>query len=122
MSNIQTHKAHLEEMLASITEELKTVGIHDPKNPSDWLAVPEAFDANEPDLNSAADTVEEWNERAGLVATLEPRYNNIVRALEKIESGTFGTCEVCEGAIEEKRLAVNPAARTCMAHIEEPVA
>ncbi len=121
MLDTQTHKARLEEMLALVIEELQSIGIHNPDNPSDWVAVPEEFDANEPDLNDAADTVENWNERAALVATLEPKYNDIMRALEKINTETFGTCEVCNGEIEERRLEVNPAARTCIAHIEEPV-
>lgn len=117
----QKYKTQLESQLEEITKELQAIGIHDPKNPSDWVAIPEAFDANEPDLNDAADTVEAWNGRVGLVATLEPRYNNIVLALKKIEEGKYGDCEVCGIKIEEKRLDVNPAARTCMAHMEEKV-
>ncbi len=114
-----TYKTRLEEMLVTITEELKTVGIHNPENPSDWLAVPEDLDTEEPDENLSADAVEAWNERAGLVSTLESRYNGIVSALERIESDTFGNCEVCGVAIEEARLNANPIARTCIAHIEE---
>ena len=121
MSDIQKYETHLTEELASITSALQTIGIHNPENPSDWIAVPKDLDAEEPDLNLAADNVEDWNERNALVATLEPRYNDIVRALGKISAGTFGTCEVCNVAIEEKRLEVDPSARTCMAHIEEPL-
>ncbi len=121
MSDIHTYEARLNEMLTVIISELKTIGIHNPENPSDWVAVPEEFDANEPDINDAADVVEDWNERNALVATLEPRYNDIVRALGKIKTGTFGTCEVCGVAIEEKRLSASPSARTCVAHVEEPL-
>ena len=119
--NAHTYEARLTEMLETITKELQAVGIHDPKNPSDWVAVPQDLDAEEPDLNLAADNVEAWNERNALVAALEPRYNNIVRALAKIADGTFGTCEICNAPIEEKRLTVDPSARTCIAHIEEPL-
>ncbi len=117
--NTDIYKTRLEEMLTSITLELKTVGIHNPENPSDWIAVPEELDAEEPDLNLAADSVEEWNERSGIVATLEARYNNIVRALARIEAGAFGVCEICNNEIEEKRLMVSPTARTCIAHVPE---
>jgi RNA polymerase-binding transcription factor DksA len=117
--NTDIYKTRLEEMLTSITDELKTVGIHNPENPSDWIAVPEELDAEEPDLNLAADSVEEWNERSGIVATLEARYNNIVRALARIEAGAFGVCEICKNEIEEKRLMVSPTARTCIAHVPE---
>ena len=116
---MDSYKTRLAEMLETITLELKSIGIHNPQNPSDWVAVPEELDAEEPDLNLAADAVEEWNERTALVATLELQYNNIVSALARIESNTFGKCEVCGKDIEENRLNANPVARTCIAHLEE---
>ncbi len=115
----QEYRARLEAMLVDITNELTTVGIHNPENPSDWIAVPEELDAEEPDLNLAADNVEAWNERSGIVATLEARYNGIKGALARIEAGTFGICEICQAPIEEKRLMVSPTARTCMTHLED---
>ncbi len=117
--NTQTYKERLEAMLRVTTDELKGVGIHNPENQSDWLAVPDNLDAEEPDQNLLADAVEGWNERNALVAALEPRYNNIVAALARINAGTFGTCEICGNIIEEKRLEANPAARTCITHLEE---
>ncbi|MFZ2253166.1 MAG: TraR/DksA C4-type zinc finger protein [Minisyncoccia bacterium] len=115
----QSYKVRLGEMLETITLDLKAVGIHNPQNASDWVAVPGELDTEEPDVNLAADAVEEWNERTALVATLEREYNNIVSALARIESNTFGNCEVCGEAIEENRLNANPTARTCIAHLEE---
>ena len=113
------YKVRLDEMLGAITEELTSVGIHNPKNKSDWIAIPRDLDVEEPDLNLAADAVESWNERTALVATLESQYNDIVRTLAKIEAGTFGICELCSSSIEEKRLFANPIARTCMTHIND---
>ena len=118
MPNSTAQKMRLEKMLADITEELKAVGIHNPKNPQDWIAVPRDLDAEEPDLNIAADAVEEWDERRALVAALETRYNNIVAALVRVDDGTYGTCDVCGKPIEEKRLEANPAAATCMTHLD----
>jgi RNA polymerase-binding transcription factor DksA len=106
-------------MLQELTKELSDVGIHDPKNPTDWVAVPEDVDTNEPDTNLVADVVEEWDERQALVATLERRYNDLNRALRKIDDGTFGTCEICATTIEDDRLHVNPAARTCKGHMND---
>jgi RNA polymerase-binding transcription factor DksA len=114
-----SYRARLNVMLEEITKELQTIGIHNPQNPSDWVAVPADLDAEEPDLNLAADNVEAWNERTALVATLESRYNGIILAQEKLEVGTFGTCELCAKEIEEKRLEANPIARTCMEHMNE---
>lgn len=117
----ETFKVRLQEMLEEITEELKTIGIHNPENEADWVAIPEDIGTSEPDPNDAADKVEEWNERRALVATLEARYNNIKNALSRIEKNEFGMCAVCGKNIEEDRLNANPTAPTCKAHREENV-
>jgi DnaK suppressor protein len=112
-----TYKNRLEEMRASLEAELATLGIHNPDNPSDWIATPEPV-VNEPDPNDVADRVEDWDERRATLSLLETRYNNIVRALERIEEGTYDSCEVCGKPIEEARLNANPAARTDTEHME----
>jgi len=93
--------------------------IHNPEVESDWIATPEGVGVGEPDPNVAADRVEEWDERRALVATLETRYNNVTRALKKIEEGAYGVCEISGEEIESDRLDANPSARTCKAHLEE---
>ncbi len=67
--------------------------------------------------NEAADKVEELDERGGEVTALSTRLADVRKALEHIEQGTYGHCEVCNQAIEEERLEANPAARTCIAHL-----
>ena len=47
---------------------------------------------------------------------LVKRQRDIKAALEKMDKGTYGTCEVCDEPILKKRLEANPAARTCIAH------
>lgn len=113
------YKTRLEEMLTKITSELKELGIHNPENPEDWIATPEKEESGEADENVAADRVEDWDERAATLATLERQYNDINRALKKIEDGTYGICEISGGEIDADRLDANPAARTCKAHMEE---
>ncbi|MBW2057699.1 MAG: TraR/DksA C4-type zinc finger protein [Deltaproteobacteria bacterium] len=39
---------------------------------------------------------------------------NVDRALERLEEGTYGTCEECGKEIKEKRLQVLPFARYCV--------
>jgi DnaK suppressor protein len=112
-------KSKLEDMLRTVTEELKGLGIHNPENSEDWIATPEKEDGGEADENVAADRVEDWDERAATLATLERQYNDINRALKKIGDGTYGICEISGGMIDEDRLLANPAARTCKAHMEE---
>ena len=40
-------------------------------------------------------------------------------ALEKIEEGTFGSCEECEEMIAEKRLEINPMFAICISCAEQ---
>ena len=47
---------------------------------------------------------------------VEGRLEDIARALEKLDDGTYGTCEVCGEAIPDERLEAVPAARYCVTH------
>jgi DnaK suppressor protein len=47
---------------------------------------------------------------------------NILRALQKIDEGSYGICEVCKEEISSKRLKAIPYARnciTCQTHLEK---
>lgn len=113
-------KQALTEELARVTAELQTLGVHNKNNPKDWVATPPPEEGGlAPDPNDAADRVEEWDEHAATLAELERQYNDVTRALAKIEDGTYGICEIGDKAIEPDRLGANPAARTCKAHIDE---
>lgn len=114
------HKQELTRMQSELAAELASLGVHDPHNTSDWIATP-SVSAPEPDHNDAADMVEELEERESTLAVLETRWNDIRRALAKMEAGTFGVCEIGGEHIEEERLKANPSARTCIAHKEQEV-
>ncbi|MEZ4103894.1 MAG: TraR/DksA C4-type zinc finger protein [Candidatus Paceibacterota bacterium] len=117
MTDIKKYKIELENKLVKITEELKTLGVYEPKT-GDWIEViPEHI--NEADPNSKADFAEELEENTATLSDLEIDYNNIKRALQKIEDDTFGTCEICQKKIEEARLDFRPEARTCKEHMNE---
>lgn len=113
------YKQRLEILLEELTRELGAIAIHNPKNPQDWIAVPESMNVPEADIDLVADVVEGWDERQGLVAILEKRYNDVTRALSKIKSETYGVCEISGEPIEETRLNADPAARTNIAHMNE---
>ena len=59
---------------------------------------------------------------AELIASLGFRFkerdSNLIRkirqALERLEDGSFGICDECEGEISEKRLQVRPVATRCI--------
>ena len=111
-------KGRLSEELKTLEEELEKIGRRNPSNPKDWEAEPPVADDVEADPNEAADRIEEYEERTGILKELEARYNNVKLALEKIEKGTYGICEVGGEPIEPERLEANPAARTCEKHME----
>lgn len=53
------------------------------------------------------------------LSLVEDEMADVVRALERLDDGTYGTCEACGSALPDERLAVAPAARFCADH--EPV-
>lgn len=111
-------KTKLEEELKLITEELRSLGVHNPEVDEDWVTRANDLDTVSADLNDVADRTEEYDTRRAELSVLETRWNNIRQALKNIEDGTYGICEVSGEPIEEDRLLANPAARTCKAHME----
>lgn len=118
MTDTTHFKEVLTNALTEVTAELETIARHEPET-GDWIAVPDEEDPADADPNVEADNVEEWNTRRATVASLETRFRNLTRALAKIDSGTYGICEISGEPIEPERLAANPAARTCQAHMDE---
>ncbi len=117
MIDTNYYKNELETKLIRITDELKSIGTHNPQT-DDWTETP-SEGSGEADINVEADLSEELEERRSTLAQLEIEYRNIKRALDKIAQGTYGLCEISGLEIEEARLKFNPAARTCMAHMNE---
>lgn len=108
-------RARLEKEKAVLEKELGELGTKDdsgdwvPKKPDD-----ETFGA---DRNDNADIIEGMQESNASLNELEGRLNLVTAALARIEAGTYGVCEACNEPIEPERLAANPAATTCMAHM-----
>jgi RNA polymerase-binding transcription factor DksA len=101
-----------------VTRELSEIGsVKNPKNPDDWQAKHDDLDILRADANEVADQIGSYENNNALVNELEQRLMEIDAALEKMEKGTFGACEVCDKPIEEDRLEANPAAKTCKAHM-----
>lgn len=113
----QFFKNKLLEEQARLEKELATIGRINPDNPSDWEAVPTDPGAREADPNDKADSIEDYETNTSILKQLEIQLNDVKDALVKIEEGTYGVCEVSGHPIEEGRLKANPAARTCMEHM-----
>jgi len=110
-------KDKLEKERNILLEELRDMGKLNPET-GEWEATPEELDFPESDQNDMADRFEDFEARSSMIKILEPRLNNILKALKGLNKESFGKCEVCKKDIEMKRLEVNPAARTCKQHLE----
>ena len=111
------YEARLKEELAKLESELATLGIRNPQT-DDWQVTADGAEATA-DPNDRGDRFEEIEDRAAILNKLEAQYGDVKRALAKIEEGTYGICEVSGESIEIGRLDANPAARTCMAHMND---
>lgn len=116
MNDTSSYKAQLEAEKSRLESELQSVGRRNPANPGDWEAVPEDT-GREADPGDQANLKEGYAENVGILNDLEIRYADVNGALARIENGTFGTCEVGGEEIEAERLEADPAARTCIAHL-----
>ncbi len=102
-----------------LDEELSRIGQRNPTNPADWEPVPEKMDTQKADSNESADRIEAFEENTATLKELEIRFNEVEKALSRIEMGTYGVCKIDNKPIEKERLFANPAANTCITHKEE---
>ena len=116
MKNTDHYKTILLAEKQTLEEELGSIALFNTET-NIWEATPDQELMGEIDDNDAADRFEDFEGRSGMVATLQTRLTDVNIALEKIESGSFGVCEVCGDPIEEDRLNANPAARTNKANM-----
>ncbi len=117
-TDLEYFKNKLETELAKLESELKSVGRVNPSNPNDWEAVQPEMDVMAADDNETADSLEAFEENTAILGELEIQYNEVRHALDKIESGTYGTCETTGKTIPRERLEANPSARTCLTHAD----
>lgn len=112
-------KKKLEEELALLEDELKSVGRKNPDNNKDWEARATITEIEPNDEEEVADKLESYRNNNEILSELEIRYNEVKKALEKIKSGKgYGVCEVCNEPIDPARLTANPAATTCIKHMK----
>ena len=110
-------KEKLEKERDALLEQLKDMGKLNSET-GEWETTPEELEFPESDENDKADRFENFEARSSMMRTLEPRLNNILKALKRLGKESFGKCEVCKKDIEMTRLEANPAATTCKKHLE----
>lgn len=52
----------------------------------------------------------------GGLGVIEAELDDVTRALERLDEGSYGTCEACGTALADELLASTPAARRCAEH------
>ena len=119
--DIEHFKSKLQKEQSALISELKKVSRKNPDNPNDWEATPAKMDILSADRNEVADKIGSFEGDVAILKELEPHLNDVKLALKKIEEGTYGVCEIGEEPIETERLEANPAARTCIKHINEKI-
>lgn len=117
MNDTPHYKVLLEKERDHLETQLDRLGKRDASQPNNWDVARSDIDVLQADENELADKNEELHVNSIVLDELETRYRLVVRALEKIEQGTYGVCEVSGAPIEPERLAANPAARTCKAEM-----
>ena len=116
MKNTDKYKAKLETELKLLEEEMSKVARKNPSLAGDWEPVETDLNVDAAEEDEVADEIENFNENESILSKLEPKYNDVKSALEKIKDGTYGKCEVGGEDIPEDRLEANPAAKTCVKH------
>jgi DnaK suppressor protein len=104
-------KKDLARFAERLREEKAKILNHTQKNRKEELTLSTDDLADEVDLASS-----ELNQ--GMTLRLRDRemllLKKIEEALSKIDTGTYGVCEVCEEPIEPKRLEARPVAELCI--------
>ncbi len=115
--NTEHFKEKLLAELKRLESELETVGRKNPSNPLDWEAKEGEMNTDTAEEAEIAEGIEQYENNSAILKQLEIQYNDVKDALAKIDTGTYGICEVSGLPIEEDRLEANPAARTCKAEM-----
>ena len=111
----------LEEEKELLERELKGVAVQDPHAEGGFAAREDDFSSEPASLDPVeiGTELESLTRNESITNELEDRYNNVVAALKRIEEGTYGICIKSGEPIEAERLDANPAALTCIAHMED---
>lgn len=84
---------------------------------------PTDFDAQYPEMGDTVDDnaqeVAMYSDRLSLERTLEKEYADVLKALKKIEDGSYGMCKYCKIPITKARLLARPESGSCVDCKEE---
>jgi RNA polymerase-binding transcription factor DksA len=90
----------------------------DPAEDAQEDSVSELTTADQHPADMGSETFER-TKNLSLQEDIDGRLADIARALDKLDSGAYGTCEACGRPIPDERLEAVPAARFCVDHQAE---
>jgi RNA polymerase-binding protein DksA len=105
---IEKIKSDLLLMKKQLTEEMSGIG----QGPDSHRGPDMPDYGDETDEN--AQEVEQYTTNLEADKVLEKTKNDVEKALQSIEDGTYGTCKYCGKEIEEKRLLIRPFSSSCV--------
>lgn len=82
----------------------------------DELHTDELAETHDENFADSGQVAAEQGETMALAGKLREQLDDVGRALDKLDAGTYGRCEVCGEAIAADRLEAMPAARYCILH------
>lgn len=115
-SDYTVYKTRLVAEKDRLEQEMGGIARQDPANPADWIETENKMDILRSDKSEVADHIEELVDNRAVLNELEAEHTEVLAALERIEEGTYGTCETGGEEIPSERLDAYPAARTCIVH------
>src|SRR5262245_15214334 len=119
--NTEHFKELLEEEKKNLEAELASVGRRNPEIKGDWEAIGKNPDdeqnVDKAEEGEVAENMQEFDDNRSILETLETKLSDVNEALQKIENGTYGKCDICGENIEEDRLEAEPTAKTCKVHM-----
>jgi RNA polymerase-binding transcription factor DksA len=88
----------------------------DAENPSDETenqSMGELSDVDQHQADVGTETFEREKDYS-ILERVEAELGDVEHALQRLDDGTYGTCEACGKPIDEERLQAMPAARFCL--------
>ncbi len=114
--DIQHFKTLLENEKQILEKDLGEIGRKVDSSGVIWDSTSRA-DEGITDRDDVASSIESFDNNESAILVLETQLHEVNHALDKIEKGTYGICEVSGEPIELDRLEANPSARTSKKHL-----
>lgn len=112
-SGIRTNLERERERLRGVRDDLLGDGGVRGRSEQDDLSELSGVDQHQADVGT--ETFDRERDLS-IVEQLESELGEVERALEKLDTGGYGLCEICASPIGADRLDALPAARFCLAH------